>query len=400
MAEGWKQNMYNGTAPTTDLDLFSEATIRDPYPVYQRLRDLGPAVWSDRHQVYVLSRYDDVKAALRNWQIFSSASGIGMNDMINQNQAGTTLASDPPLHDALRRIIAPPLSPKDVKNLMQMIETEATSLVERLIARGTFDLVKDLCAYLPYTIVTRLVGLPEAGREGMTIWGIAGFDVAGPLEQPRTGAAVPTMMALLDYVADPTLRERVLPGSWAANIFAAADRGDIRADQTIGLLLDYIAPSLDTTISAMSNTLWLLAQHPEAWDAIRANADLIPPTILESIRLETPVRGFTRVTTAPVNVDGVTIPEGARVLLLYASANRDERKWPEPERFDIYRRPIDHLGFGHGVHACVGLHLAQIEIRAVMTALASRVARLDMAKPELLVNNFLRGFERVPVQVR
>jgi cytochrome P450 len=146
--------------------------------------------------------------------------------------------------------------------------------------------------------------------------------------------------------------------------------------------------------------LWLLAQHPEAWDAIRANADLIPPTILESIRLETPVRGFTRVTTAPVNVDGVTIPEGARVLLLYASANRDERKWPEPERFDIYRRPIDHLGFGHGVHACVGLHLAQIEIRAVMTALASRVARLDMAKPELLVNNFLRGFERVPVQVR
>jgi cytochrome P450 len=222
--------MYNGTAPRIDVDLFSEATIRDPYPVYQHLRDTGPAIWSDRHQVYILSRYQDVKAALRNWQVFSSASGIGINDMINHSQAGTTLASDPPLHDHLRRIIAPPLAPKGVKDLIQMIEAEATSLVERLVSRGEFDLVKDLGCYLPYTIVTRLVGLPEAGREGMTIWGISGFNVAGPLEQPRTAAAIPITMALLGYVADPKLRETVVPGSWAANIFAAADRGDIRED--------------------------------------------------------------------------------------------------------------------------------------------------------------------------
>jgi len=391
--------MYNGTAPRTDVDLFSEATICDPYPVYQHLRDTGPAIWSDRHQVYILPRYQDVKAALRNWQVFSSASGIGINDMINHSQAGTTLASDPPLHDDLRRIIAPPLAPKGVKDLIQMIEAEATSLVERLVSRGEFDLVKDLGCYLPYTIVTRLVGLPEAGREGMTIWGISGFNVAGPLEQPRTAAAIPITMALLGYVADPKLRETVVPGSWAANIFAAADRGDIREDQIIGLLLDYISPSLDTTISAMSNTLWLLARHPEAWHAIRANPELIPQTILESLRLETPVRAFTRVMTMEAEVDGVMIPKNARVLLLYGSANRDERKWPDPERFDIYRRPIDHLGFGHGVHACVGMHLAQLEIRAVITALAARVARIELGKPEILINNFLRGFEHIPVRV-
>jgi cytochrome P450 len=391
--------MYNGTAPTNNIDLFSEETIRDPYPIYQQIRDAGPAIWSERHEAYILSRYQDVRAALRNWQVFSSASGVGMNEMINRSQSGTTLASDPPLHDLLRRVIAPPLSPAALKDLVQMIEAEATSLVDRLVSRGAFDLVKDLGSYLPHTIVARLVGLPEAGRESMPSWGIAGFDVAGPAGHPLSAAAIPIVMEMLAYVANPKLRETVLPGSWAANIFAAADRGDIREDQTIGLLLDYIAPSLDTTISAMSNTLWLFARHPEAWDAIRENPALIPQSILESIRLESPIRGFTRVTTAAIDVDGVTIPQNARVLLLYGSANRDERKWPDPERFDIHRKPVDHLGFGHGVHTCVGMNLAQLEIRSVLTALASRVRRFELGNPELLINNFLRGFERIPVRV-
>lgn len=391
--------MYNGTAPIINSDLFSEEALRDPYPIYQQIRDIGPAVWSDRYEVYILSRYQDVREALRNWQVFSSASGVGMNEMINRSQSGTTLASDPPLHDELRRVIAPPLSPAGVRDLTHMIEAEAISLVERLVSRGEFDLVKDLGSYLPYTIVTRLVGLPEAGRESMPNWGISGFDVAGPADHPRTTAALQVTMELLAYVADPKLREKLLPGSWAANIFSAADRGEIREDQTIGLLLDYIAPSLDTTICAMSNTLWLLARHPEAWDAIREAPALVPQSIMESLRYESPLRGFTRLVTAAIDVDGVTIPANARVLLLYASANRDERKWPDPERFDIHRKPVDHLGFGHGVHTCVGMQLAQLEIRSVLTALASRVAQFKLGEPELLINNFLRGFKRIPVQV-
>jgi cytochrome P450 len=391
--------MYNGTAPVSEIDLFSDEVIHDPYPIYQQIRDAGPAVWSERYQLYILSRYQDVRAALRNWQVFSSASGVGINGVINQSQSGTTLASDSPLHDQLRRIIAPPLSPAGLKDLTQMIEAEAISVVERLVSRGEFDLVKDLSCYLPYTIVTRLVGLPEAGRESMPSWGLAGFDVAGPADNPLSTAALPTVMGMLAYVTDPTLRERVLPGSWAANIFAAADRGEIREDQTIGLLLDYIAPSLDTTISALSNTLLLFARHPEAWDAIREDPSLIPQSVLESIRLESPIRGLTRLTTSATNVDGEIIPENARVLLLYGSANRDERKWPDPERFDIHRKPVDHLAFGHGVHICVGMHLAQLEIRAVIRALASRVTRFELGNPELLMSNFLRGFNRIPVRV-
>jgi len=149
----------------------------------------------------------------------------------------------------------------------------------------------------------------------------------------------------------------------------------------------------------MSNTLWLLARHPEAWDAIRENHALIPQAILEGIRLESPIRGFTRVTTAATDVVGETIPQDARVLLLYGSANRDERKWPDPERFDIYRKPVDHLGFGHGVHTCIGMNLAQLEIRSVLMALVARVSRFELGHPELLINNFLRGFARIPVRV-
>ncbi len=156
-------------------------------------------------------------------------------------------------------------------------------------------------------------------------------------------------------------------------------------------MLDLINPSLDTTVNATSALLVLLARNPDQYDLLRADPSLIPHAINEAIRLESPIRGFTRVSTRDQDYDGVTLPEGARTMVLYASANRDERKWPDPERFDVTRRPSDHLGFGYGVHSCVGMHLARLEIQSLMEAIVRRVRRIEVRNTEQRINNILRG---------
>ena len=159
------------------------------------------------------------------------------------------------------------------------------------------------------------------------------------------------------------------------------------------LLLDYINPSLDTTIGAISHLLRLLADNPDQWDLLRADPTLIPHAINEAIRVESPVRGFTRVATADHRIDEVALPRGARVLMLFGSANRDERKWTDPERFDITRKPSDHLGFGFGIHSCVGMNLARLEMRCLLEAMIPRVARIDVDTVTMSGNQVLRVIE-------
>lgn len=385
--------------PSLEIDIFSDEHIADPYPLYAELRALGPVVWLPAGGFYAVSRYADVRALLHDWQTFSSARGSGFNKPVNLAQAGTTLASDPPLHDQLRKIIAPPLFPKTLRESAPLIEAEATALVDRLVARGHFDVVSDLAWHLPTTIVTRLVGLPEEGRENMRNWGINGFDAIAPLDNPRVAPAMARLGEMISYVFRPDLSDHVLTGSWAAKIFDALAEGKVDERQARSLLLDYVAPSLDTTVSAMASMMWLLANHPDAWKAIRADPTLIPRAILEAIRIETPIRLIGRETTCETEIDGMTIPAGARIAPIFASANRDERKYPDPDRFDIYRNPTDHVGFGYGTHICVGMHLAQLEIRSVVTALASRVERLEIGEVSWKASNQLRCIERLDMTV-
>jgi cytochrome P450 len=162
---------------------------------------------------------------------------------------------------------------------------------------------------------------------------------------------------------------------------------------------DYLGPSLDTTILATGSLIALLARHPGQWDLLRADPGLIPNAIEEAIRLESPIRGFTRALVADHAVDGMTLPAGARVLLLFASANRDERKWQDADRFDIRRDVTGSVGFGAGIHMCAGMHLARIEIRALLEALVRRVARIEAEDPVPFRNNTLRGPARLDVTV-
>lgn len=388
----------DSSVPTYDEDMYSDDVLANPYPHYRRLRDAGPVVWLPQNNLYAISRYKDVRESLRAHQIFSSANGVAANEPTNTGSMGTTIASDPPDHTAMRQVIGAPMLPSGLALIRPRIEQMADELVDRLVAQGSFDAVTDLAQHIPVNIVSELVGLPEHGRQNMLKWAAATFDMLGAAND-RFDAAQESIREMRSYVVTEATRDKVRPGSWIAKLFEASDRGLFPASRCPVLMRDYLGPALDTTIFAMANIIWLFGNNPEQWDLVRADPALLPNALNEAVRLESPIRGFTRCLTADHTLETTTIPAGARVVLFYASANRDERKWDEPERFDVRRKVNDHVGFGHGIHTCAGMHLARLEINTVLAALASKVSRFEIGDAVPVMNNLLRGFSNIPVRI-
>ena len=380
----------SGAVPNCDVDLFDDAVIAEPYAAYRAIRDAGRVVWLPRNGIWAMGRYSDVRAALGDAETFSSAGGPGANMPANAGMKGTIIASDAPAHDVLRQALGAPLGPGAMKDVRDQIQATADALIADLVRRDRFDAVADLAQVLPLTIVRTLVGLPQEGRDNMLTWGAAAFDALGP-DGERTSAAIRIVGDEIAFATDPSLPGRMEPGGWGARIFDSVERGAITPQQGSALVLDLINPSLDTTVNATSALLVLLARHPDQYQLLRSDPSLIPHALNEAIRLESPIRGFTRVSMRDQDYDGVLLPEGARTMVLFASANRDERKWPDAERFDITRRPSDHLGYGYGVHSCIGMHLARLEIHSLMESIVRRVRRIELRRTEPRMNNILRG---------
>jgi cytochrome P450 len=247
-------------------------------------------------------------------------------------------------------------------------------------------------------VVAHLVGLPDAGRQRMLEWAAAMFDALGVMNE-RAQRALPLVFELASYIAGLE-RSQLRPDGWAARLYAAADAGRIDAGDISGMLIDYVAPSLDTTILGTGHLLFQLGRHPEQWERVRADPALIPRAIHEALRLESPVRAFSRLAIADYDVDGTVIPAGDRVLVMYGAANRDERRFADPDRFEVTRDARDHLGFGHGVHRCAGSYLAELEMEALLRAMAARVGHIEIGEPALALNNVLRGYRGFRVSFR
>jgi cytochrome P450 len=387
-----------GGAPASQIELWAPDALADPYPLYRELRDAGPVVWLQQYDLFVLARYADVRAALENWPVFSSAQGVMMNQKMNDLLRGIVLCTDPPEHTALRGVLKRPLEHEQLKALEPEIDTEAQRLVDRLVEQRTFDAATELAPHLPLEIVSKRVGLPEEGRERMLDWAFANFQCFGPMNA-LTEEAFATIHEAVEFSTDPTLRERLTPGGWAAQLYEAEEAGELPAGRAAIMLNDYWGPSLDTTIFGVVNAIWLFAQHPDQWELLREEPSLLPHAVNEALRLESPLQAFSRKTTEDHEVDGISVPAGSRVVVVYASANRDERKYEDPERFDITRKPNDQLAFGWGPHQCVGMPLARLEMRALLKALVQRVERFELGETERAVNNVLRGFRRLEVTV-
>ena len=378
--------------PDVDIDIYSPDALADPYENYRIFRDTAPIVRLPKYDLYLMARFADVQAALKDNALFCSSSGVAMNDLMNKAIAGSTLFTDAPYHTELRSIVSRPLTPPRLAELRQGLYEIAEHLVERLVAKGDFDAATELAPHLPVTVVSELVGLPEEGRERMLTWAGAVFNSFGPRGLELTESALPILDEMVTYARGCTA-DRVKPGSWVAKLYEAAEAGELRFEQVGPVMGDYLGPSLDTTILATGSTIALFAENPDQWDKLRENPKLIPNAINEAIRLESPVQGFSRVLTDDFSVEDQRLHKGARVLVMYASGNRDERHWEDPERFDITRRANEQLGFGHGIHMCMGANLARMEISALLSALIPRVERFELHEAERISNNVLRGFK-------
>lgn len=373
--------------------LFDTGNLLNPYPLYRELRDAGPVIWLEAYGLYMLPRYQEVRQALEDWESFSSAGGVTMNDIMNEKLSGGLLCSDPPRHDALRKVIERPVMPKALNALRDRVQAEAAGLVARLWERRSFDAVTDLAQHLPVTIVSDLVGLPEDGRERMLVWAPANFDCFGPIND-RTNAAFPIVGEMVDYAFSQCVPGKLKPDGWAQMIWDAAHRGEVSLQDAPFMMNDYMGPSLDTTIFATTWLVWLFSQHPRQWELLRENPALIPQAINEAVRIESPIQNFSRHVARDVTIGGVTLPRGSRVIVSYGSANRDERRWGNPETFDILRADTgDHLGFGHGEHNCVGKNLARLEMRALLSELIPRVERFELIEAQPFLNNVLHGLK-------
>ncbi len=382
-------------------DLFSEVGITEPYERYREIRDLGPAVWLPREQVYAVGRYDEVRQALGDHETFVSGQGVMINEQVNEMSRGTTVASDPPLHDHLRQVVAHRLTPRALREQRAHVDSRAAMVVESILSHNddVVDAVTLIAQAMPMAVVPDFLGFPEECRPHLLTWAKAGADLGGPVSE-RTPAAAERAAEMMEYIAGLTQSRGVLPDSLGEDVLKSADAGVISAQQCPSLLLDYFGPSLETTVSAIGSAIALFAQNPDQWDLVRADPALLSGAFNEAIRLESPIRGFSRVAARDTELGGVDIPAGARVLLLFGSANRDERKWDRPDEFDVTRANADHLALGHGLHGCAGQGLARLEFGTLMTRLAAVVARFEPAgEPRMLVNNTTRAYEKLPIRL-
>ncbi|HWM19552.1 MAG TPA: cytochrome P450 [Ilumatobacteraceae bacterium] len=384
--------------PSTDLDLWADDVLVDPYPAYADLRELGPVVWMTKYAAYALPRYDEVRAVLQDWRRFTSARGVGMDDAMNARSGRGILTTDPPLHDTSRKVLNAQLVPRALTTHEAGITARAEALVADLLERGSFDAVADLAQPYSVGVVADLVGLPEEGREHLLERAAAAFNTFGP-DNDLLRSSLVGFRELFDYCTGFATPERLTPERWGSQIYAAGERGDIEPDACPGLMLAYAWAGMDTTVNALSAAVWLFARCPDQWDLVRGDPSLVPSAFNEVLRIEPPVQRFTRLAANPVELDGTVLPEGSRVAVLFGSANRDERHFDDPDRFDVARNPVDHLSFGRGIHHCVGAGLARLEGHAIIAALAARVERFEIGDAFWRRNNALHGLASLDVQV-
>ena len=389
--------------PVITADPFSLEHLTEPHALHEQMREAGPVVFLDRYGIWGMARYEQVNAALKDWKTFSSAAGVGLSDFRKEKPwrpPSLLLEADPPAHTRAREVVGPILSPRALEAVREHFEREASALVERLAALGSFDAVSQLAEVYPIKVFGDAVGLTDEGRQHLLTYGNLAFNAFGPrnrlLEDSMASA-----QAAQRWIMDNCRREALRPGGFGAQIWAVADAGKIPEEWAALLVRSLLTAGLDTTVNGIAAAIYGLARHPDQWSALREDPSLAAPAFEEAVRWESPVQTFFRTTTREVEVGGVRIPDGEKVLLFLGAANRDPRRWTNPDRFDIRRNASGHVGFGMGIHRCVGQTVARVEAEIVLAALARRVERIEITgQSRRRPNNTLHAWSSLPVTVQ
>jgi cytochrome P450 len=387
--------------PVSPVDPFGDDFLAAPYPFYADLRDAGPVVWLEHYGIWTCARHAEVQTVLADWETFSSAAGVGIDDFRRTKPwrpPSLLLEVDPPLHTRTRAVMNRALSAKPMAGLRAGFQQAAERLSDELVSRRCVDAITDIAEAYPLSVFPNAIGLGSEGLENLLPYGSMAFNAFGPRNR-HFEAAMADAAKVVPWINAQCAREALSPDGIGATVWAAVDTGEITAEEAPLLVRSLLTAGLDTTIISIGNALYAFAENPAQWQALRDNLALVRPAYDEVLRWESPIQTFFRTTTRQVEVGGVAIPADAKILLFLASANRDPRKWDDPERFDISRRAMGHVAFGAGIHLCVGQMLARLEAEMIMTALATRVARIDFAgEPQRKISNTLRQFASLPVE--
>jgi cytochrome P450 len=378
--------------------------LDDPYPVYRRLRDEAPLYHDERADVWAFSRFDDVSAVSKDWDTYSSAVGGLGNDLDDTYQlflpAGDLAAVDPPLHDRLRAALRLAFSPSALQRRFEpIVRAKVVELIDGFADAGHADFARDLARPLPGTTMFEWFGFPEEDHPQLLEW------FGEMLERDRGHRELPARaLAGRDrvraYIGDLAAeRRRQRRDDLLSFLVDAEEAAQLSADELLGSSMLLFIAGITTTSGLIANSLLHLDRFPDQRELIVRDPRVIPAAVEELLRFDPPIQSLARTATRDVAVHGSVIPAGGRVGLLWGSANRDERRWPDPDRVDIERQPLRHLAFGDGIHHCLGAPLARLEAKIVFEELFPRIPTYAVAGPIVRVGTLTdRALESLPVE--
>ena len=388
--------------PSLDVDPFSTEFFDDMHTVHEVLREAGPVVWLAKWGVYGVARYAEVHGVLHDPQTFCSGRGVGLSDFAREKPwrpQSIILEADPPAHTRTRAVLNQVLSASAMKPLRAHFTAMAEAKVDELLARGSFDAIADLAEAYPLSVFPDALGLKHEGREHLLPYASLVFNAFGPPNQLRQ-EAIERSAPHQAYVAEQCQRENLAPGGFGACIHARANAGDITHEEAPLLVRSLLSAGLDTTVYGIGAAVYCLARYPAQLAKLRSDPTLARNAFEEAVRFESPVQTFFRTTTREVELGGHVIGEGEKVLMFLGAANRDPRRWENPDRYDITRRTSGHVGYGSGIHMCVGQLVARLEGEVMMAAIARRVGSIEITGPvKRRYNNTLRGLDSLPITI-
>jgi cytochrome P450 len=385
-------------ATITEYNPFAPAVKENPYPYYAWLRKEHPVYCNSALDIWALSRYEDVRAALLNKEVFSSAQGIGPERIT----IPTMIMSDPPQHTRLRSLVNKAFTPRMVARMEGRIREILRHLLEAAIDRGSFDLVRDVAEPLPVIVISEMLGVDAAHRAAFKRWSDDTIGVLGGSPEFDFNRYLASWNEFKEYFSAMIEERRKSPRDDLVSALAAAqeEHDVLTRSEILNFNLLLLVAGNETTTNLITNGALALLEHRDDAARLRDHPDLIPSAVEECLRYDSPIQATFRTTAQDVTVRGITIPRDSKVMMLYGSANRDEAVFDEPDRFKIDREPNDHIAFAIGIHYCLGAPLARLEGRLALEEILAKMRniRLDASGERARVDNPLfRGLKKLPL---